>query len=426
MMIPGTSKIPVWFATLIFVITIACAQTDTTAPGPGDSAVKGEDQVPPQKIADPRLAYPVHGGSAVLTWTAPRDDDAHNTVHRYEIQHAYSSPLDWDASLPVDDPPVPIAEGQSQSYLFTDPARGRDLYAAIRSFDEAGNASPVSDVTHVHIAGLSLEGRCTEAMSGQSIAGLDVEVTERRVHQLDSDDHGQYSLNDVASGVTNVLLRSGASTPTYHDYRLAIDLSDDASLEHLMIEYQPAENPVVDNILILLLQAAGIPGERPRLRKWPSYPIAVYVPAFVNQHTIDYEDYCKRAVQHWNDRTGLHLFTLVGAPPDDGMTMRFKTRSEMGGIHIGLTRWEEDEDGYPTRAYVDIIDEFPDPDRLRQVALHELGHTIRLEHLPSGYLMYQSHPLPDSPTNDEVLMVQLYMALPNDYDLAVYDLFEPR
>lgn len=413
-----------WLAASMLAMSLACAESDPAGLGPDDPNAKGNDRVPPEAIADPRLTYPVVGGSAFLTWTAPRDDRDNDTVHRYEIRYAYSAPLDWESSLRALDPPEPLAAGQEQTHEFTAPLRGRDLYATIRSYDENGNESPASDVAHVHIDGFRLDGHCMDAMTRQPLADLEVDVTERRVRQAQTDDHGTYELGDVASGVTYISIRSSALT--YHGYKLAVNLSDDASFEHLMIEYHPAENPAIDNILSLLMLGAMTAVDSPHLRKWRSYPIPVYIPPLVNGHGIDYEDQCKRALQHWNDRTGLDLFVLVGSPPQDGMTMTFKTRSEMGGIQNGLTRWEEDVDGFPSKAYVDIIDEFADPDRLWKVALHELGHTIRLRHLPSGYLMFQSHPLPDSPTDDEVLMVQLYLALPNDYDVSVHDISDPR
>jgi hypothetical protein len=176
--------------------------------------------------------------------------------------------------------------------------------------------------------------------------------------------------------------------------------------------------------LQLFLQAAKTTNADPILKKWQSYPIAVYVPPFVNSHGLDYEEFGRRAAEHWNERTGLDLFVLVDSPPDVGVTMAFKTREEMG-ILIGVTRHENDVEGYPLKSDIDLVDTFSNPDVFWAVTLHEFGHTIRLGHLPNGYLMFAGHPLPSTVTNDEVKVVQLYVAVPNAYDLRVYDPSEP-
>lgn len=416
----GSSKIYGLIVVSAVVLVSGCTGSDTTGPGGSGS----DDRVGPQRILDADLVYSAGAGSAELTWTAP-GDDFDDVVDHYEIRYSYSSPFDWEMSPPVSDPPTPSGRGTQQSYLFSDPLRGRDLYASIRSYDASGNASVPSEAAWVHIEGFSVDGVCRDALSGRTLSGMVIEITERLVHRLATDAEGRYTMGDVGAGVTNVSIRSGTGTSIFHNYDLAVDLDRDVSLEHIMIENQPAENQAVDNILTLMLMAAGVHSGDSRLRKWWSYPVPVYVPPFVNTYGIDYEDYCKRAVQHWNDRTGLDIFTLVDAPPDDGTTVSFRPRSEMAPNN-GLTGFEEDGARFPIRASISIIDDFQDAQELWTVALHELGHAIRLQHLPKGYLMYQGRPLPDSPTSDEIKMVQLYLALPNDFDMTPYDPADPR
>jgi hypothetical protein len=414
-----------WIVLAIFAFLVACSSSDTTGPGPDDGSVRGGDRVPPQGIVDLGLAYPTVGGSAVLTWTAPRDDDERDTVARYEIRYAYSAPFDWEISLLAPDPPDPVKEGENQRYELAEPLRGCDLYAAIRSYDADGNVSPISGVASVHVDGYNLEGWCKDAVSGEPLEGLDVEIIDRHVHLLNTDAQGRYRLTDLTTGVVNVTLRSGATGKNYHNYSYTFEPSGDTSLEHPMIEYVPTENPVGRNILELFLRGAGgLTNRDPLLKKWQSYPVAVYVPPLVNAHGLDYEDFCKRAAEYWNDKTGLDVFVLVDMPPDVGVTMAFKTPAEMG-IQNGITHHGNDAEGFPWKSDIDLVDTFADPDKLWSVALHELGHAIRIRHLPEGYLMYAGQPLPTTITNDEVKVVQLYLILPNEYDVTVYDPSKP-
>jgi hypothetical protein len=398
----------------------ACSD-DPAGPGGAADAV---DRVPPEQIETLVLSYTDAGGNAVLTWTAPRDD-ARDTVSRYEIRYGYSSPILWDISPSAPDPPVPARSGEPERYEFIDPLEGRDLYAAIRSFDDAGNASAISSPAHVHIDGFELRGQCRDALTGAALADLEVAVTDRRVHGIRTDVEGRFALEDLCSGRVNVSLRSGGNGNWFHEFDLAFDLSSDVSQAIVMIEYMPAELAGTDNIFQLLLQAAGISAQKPRLKKWRSYPIPVYVPPFVNVHGIDYEDICKRCVAQWNSRTGEEIFQLTAAPPAVGVTLSFKTRVEMDNQN-GITHHTNDDEGFPVRSDVDIIDEFPSETKLLTIALHELGHTIRLAHLPDGYLMYAGQPLPFDVTDDEAKLVRLYISLPNDFDPSPYDPSDPR
>jgi hypothetical protein len=105
--------------------------------------------------------------------------------------------------------------------------------------------------------------------------------------------------------------------------------------------------------------------------------------------------------------------------------MAFKTRAEMTP-QVGITSHENDADGYPLNDEVDIVDDFGGYTPLHTTILHELGHTIRLGHLASGYLMFAGQPLPPDPTPDEVRVVQLYTALPNGLDISIYDEVDPQ
>jgi len=409
-------------ALALFVLGGWTACSDDPA-GPGGTS-DAADRVPPEQIETPALSYPTAGGNAVLTWTAPRDD-VRDAVSRYEIRYGYSSPILWDISPIAPDPPVPARSGEPERYEFTDPLEGRDLYAAIRSFDDAGNASAISSSAHVHIDGYEIRGQCRDALTGAALADLDVTVTDRRVHETRTDVEGRFALEDLCSGRVNVSLRSGENGSWFHEFDLAFDLSSDVSQTFVMIEYVPAELAGTDNIFRLLLQAAGISGQKPRLKKWHSYPIPVYVPPFVNVHGIDYEDICKRCVAQWNSRTGEEIFELVATPPAVGVTLSFKTRAQMDDQN-GITHHTNDDEGFPIRSDVDIIDEFQSEAKLWTIALHELGHTIRLAHLPHGYLMYAGQPLPLDVTEDEAKLVRLYIALPNDFDPSPYDPSDPR
>jgi hypothetical protein len=96
----------------------------------------------------------------------------------------------------------------------------------------------------------------------------------------------------------------------------------------------------------------------------------------------------------------------------------------MGG-QVGITEYTDDDEGFPLLDRIRIVDEFSDPVRLYRIMLHELGHTIRLGHLPAGFIMFAGQPLPDDITDDEVAVVRLLLALPAGLELLKYDVASP-
>jgi hypothetical protein len=411
---------------LAWLIWPACSETDTATSPVDEEVVVTEDRTPPQAVVDLAMSYPVLGGSAIMSWTAPHDEGGpDHGVDKYVVRYSYSHPLVWEQAITVADPPTPNPEGDPQSYEFAEPRRGRDLYTAVRSFDAKGNGSTVSNVAHVYIPGLVLQGRCVDALSGNELAGLHVQVTDRRVHTSETNERGRYRFEELAAGLVHLNVNRGVSEVLYHKYHYTVDLSDDVSLEQAMVEYMPTEIPVGNNVLSLLSLALEINNHKPALVKWRSFPLDVYVPAFVNTDLVDYQDICRRAVEHWNDRVGLALFRLVGEQPEKGVWFRFRPRTEMAPL-LAITHHENDASGYPKTSDISIVDDLTNVDKLWVLALHELGHTFRFGHLPKGYLLYGGHPLPATVTNDEVMVTRLYLALPNGTDLTAYDSGAPE
>lgn len=415
--------IPYSLAAAGVALIISCSDPSTTGPGPDPGA--GPDVTAPEQIVDPVLVYSDAHGDAVLSWTAPRDDANHERVESYEIRYSYTFPLNWEISALVSDPPTPGDPGDDQEYVFSSPQRGRNLYAAIRSHDAMGNASPISNIAHTRIDGFAIEGHCGEAVSRAPIAGLDVEVTAGHVHQLVSDADGRFLVEDLISGVANVSIRSGASGTIFHNYNRTINLVSDTLMNILMIEYEETEIPTGNNVLWLLMEAVEIPRVTTVLKKYRSYPIKCYIPAF-EYNGVDLEDAARQAAGNWMARTGHQIFSYVDSPPDTGITVAFKSRDDMNE-HIGITHHVNDDQGYPLRDEVDITYEVDTWDQVWLVALHEFGHTIRLSHLPAGYLMHSTfQDMALDITNDEAKVVQLYLALPNGLDMTPYDASDLR
>ena len=112
------------------------------------------DTTPPARITDLMLA-PAEGGKLLLSWTAPGDDGTKGRATRYDIR---LSPLPFRSEtfsrwaeagrIPA---PKPKHPGQLEKLLIGPLPRDRRFYIALRAEDDAGNASPLSNVVATEV-----------------------------------------------------------------------------------------------------------------------------------------------------------------------------------------------------------------------------------------------------------------------------------
>ncbi len=404
----------------VSLVLVAACDDDVSAPHPG-----GQDRLPPDPVLDLVLAYHDATDEVEFTWTAPRDGLARDRVGRYEIRIAYAEPFSWDRSTATPSSPDPLAAGSPQLYTLTGATRGRDLYAAVRAYDPAGNASPFSNVAHVRIPGVTLEATCIEAISQTPVPGLAVLVTSRSSQRLTTDGAGRVSLFDVTEGAIGVRIERGSAAASYHSVADAFVIDGDRSVAYPMIEYARPASPLYQSVLEILLDALVRAGPGNTVKRWANYPIAWYSADFVNSNGLDYRAIAERAASRWNERTGMEIFVAAAAPPPVGVTVQFLSRSVMG-IQNGITEHSNDAEGHPQLDRIKIVDDFSDEQTLYSIMMHEFGHTVRLSHLPDGFIMYAGQPLPADISDDEARVARLLVSLPNDLDLDLYDPAPPQ
>ncbi len=86
--------------------------------------------------------------SATLTWTAPGDDGNTGTATSYDIRYSTSliTTANWGSASQATAEPAPAAAGTGQSFTVPGLAAGTTYYFAIKTSDEAGNISALSNV----------------------------------------------------------------------------------------------------------------------------------------------------------------------------------------------------------------------------------------------------------------------------------------
>ncbi|HOZ08863.1 MAG TPA: leucine-rich repeat domain-containing protein, partial [candidate division Zixibacteria bacterium] len=129
-------------------LALACSKNATDD---GDNG--GEDDLTaPAAITDLR-ALTVTTGSVVLGWTAPGDDGLTGIANAYDLRASADTITDatfvW--AVPLADIVSPGVAGQPQTVVVDDLLSDSIYYFAMKTIDEAGNASGLSNCCRVHI-----------------------------------------------------------------------------------------------------------------------------------------------------------------------------------------------------------------------------------------------------------------------------------
>lgn len=99
-------------------------------------------------VSGPRVSHGANGGAVTVQWTAPGDDGQSGTAKQYQLRYSPQpiTQTNFMACYAVPNVPAPAPAGTLQSCSITGLTPGQTYYFAIRTWDEANNVSPISNV----------------------------------------------------------------------------------------------------------------------------------------------------------------------------------------------------------------------------------------------------------------------------------------
>jgi Leucine-rich repeat (LRR) protein len=128
---------------MLSVTITSCSESPTDANG------VTEDGIAPAQVEN--LAVASFTDSCItLAWTAPGDDSTSGTASFYDIRYSTIDNLwsDWDSTELVPGEPTPKAAGSPETLAVNGLMTDSTYYFAMRTGDEAGNWSFISNVAH--------------------------------------------------------------------------------------------------------------------------------------------------------------------------------------------------------------------------------------------------------------------------------------
>lgn len=135
----GTSNYDIYFAKIL----LDDITPDTTPPSTITNLVSGPATVK---------------GGYRMQWTAPGDDGMVGLASHYVVKYSLNpiNAANWISATTLQNPPAPVAPGQSQSATVQGLTPGGIYYAAVRTYDDAGNLSGVSNSPSGFAAGIKV------------------------------------------------------------------------------------------------------------------------------------------------------------------------------------------------------------------------------------------------------------------------------
>ncbi|UCC45128.1 MAG: fibronectin type III domain-containing protein [Candidatus Zixiibacteriota bacterium] len=105
------------------------------------------DETAPDAVVD-LTATDSSSTTITVTWTAPGDDADVGTATQYDIRYATTTidESNWGSATQATSEPTPSVAGTGESHMLTNLETGNKYYIAIKTADEAGNWSAISNV----------------------------------------------------------------------------------------------------------------------------------------------------------------------------------------------------------------------------------------------------------------------------------------
>jgi hypothetical protein len=129
------------------LLSLACSKSADSVDGDEEET----DTTAPAAVSDLAIIS-FTTTSATLQWTAPGDDDTTGVAVEYDLRASYDSitAQNFAQAFQLDDCPPPLPAGMSHQYSLDGLQADSTYYFAIKTLDDAGHWSAISNCPNVH------------------------------------------------------------------------------------------------------------------------------------------------------------------------------------------------------------------------------------------------------------------------------------
>jgi hypothetical protein len=168
---------------IVLCLILSAAATSISA---GQKTVPDKITLNDNNSNSPEILPLVVPGVVSLRWTASGDDGNIGTSHHYVIKYSSSmiNNSNWAQAIDAPNPPVPLPAGTIQNYTITGLNRGSAYYFAIKSYDEVGNSSEISNICRCFSSGIitpTPKREIVDTLNASAILQADTVVAAHRL-----------------------------------------------------------------------------------------------------------------------------------------------------------------------------------------------------------------------------------------------------
>ena len=102
-------------------------------------------------------------GTVTIAWTAPGDDSTIGRATAYDLRysHAPITPVNFTLATKVAGVPAPRIAGSAESFPITNLVAGTSYYFALKTIDDVGNVSAISNIIFYSVSTTSVRAALT-------------------------------------------------------------------------------------------------------------------------------------------------------------------------------------------------------------------------------------------------------------------------
>lgn len=370
------------------------------------------DSIPPARVAVLSIGPGPETGEVDVEWVAVGDDSMTGMPAYYVVRTSPVPITDengWASASDRDGEPLPAPPGEIMRMTVRNLPAASTVYVAVRAMDDFGLISELSALASAKSRGMKIYGVVRNAVTDEPLDGIRVTLVSA-ADTTDAD--GSFVLTELPAGQGFIRAQDEpwrTEIGDYFDVQISpYTIRDRDFLNIWMIPNLALETQMYEHLLDFFLQMTVLDGcVEPVLGRW-DIPCKIHIPPY-EAGGLDYRQTVMDAFLEWENVIGLDVFEFVESVPDTGLYVTYGDPER--DFYIIMQRTSS---CLPLQGRVNLRTSYTASTEslLNLVAMHEIGHAMRMNHSTDNlHLMYDS-PRVDHPSPDEVKLARAAHRIP--------------